>query len=76
MVEPAATMIGGGRWVAGETLMQEADAGAWARMVRLYQACPRTSAAELCEAAPTVPAAPVPAPIAPAKPPARNKAGR
>jgi hypothetical protein len=74
----AARMIGDDRWVAGETLMQEANAEAWARMVRLYQACPRTSATEVCEAAmvaPTVPAAPVPAPIAPAQPPAR-KAGR
>jgi hypothetical protein len=75
----AAKMIGGGRWAAGETLMQEANAEAWARMAQLYQACPRTSATEVCEAAmaaPTVPIAPVPAPNAPAQPPARNKAGR
>jgi hypothetical protein len=58
--------------------MQEADAEAWARMAQLYQACPRTSATELCEAAmaaPTVPAPPVPVPIVPAQPLARNKAG-
>ena len=47
----AATLIGGGQWQAGETLMQEADPGTWDRMVRLYKACPQDSATELCEAA-------------------------
>lgn len=47
----AASLIGGGRWQAGETLMQEAAPAAWERMVRLYRACPPDKTAELCEAA-------------------------
>lgn len=47
----AASLIGGGRWQAGETLMQEAAPAAWERMVRLYRACPQDSTAELCETA-------------------------
>jgi hypothetical protein len=44
----------GGRWSAGEAMMQEADSAAWDRMVRLYKACPQDSPTELCEATMTV----------------------
>lgn len=47
----AATLIGGGRWQAGATLMQEADPGTWGRLMRLYRACPLDTTTELCEAA-------------------------
>lgn len=47
----AASLIGGGRWRAGETLMQEAAPASWERMVRLYKACPQDSTTELCETA-------------------------
>ena len=50
----AATLVGGGRWEAGQTLMREADPVVWSRMARLYNACPRDSSTELCEAAMTV----------------------
>jgi hypothetical protein len=40
----------GGRWSAGEAMMQQADPVAWERMVRLYKACPKDSLTELCEA--------------------------
>jgi hypothetical protein len=46
----AGSLIGGSKWQAGETLMQEASPETWARMVRLYDAC-GTQATELCEAA-------------------------
>jgi hypothetical protein len=46
----AASLIGGNRWQAGETLMQESSPESWARMVRLYTACGE-QATELCEAA-------------------------
>lgn len=46
----AASLIGGNRWQAGETLMQEASPASWAKMVRLYTAC-GAQATELCEAA-------------------------
>jgi Family of unknown function (DUF6118) len=49
----AASLIGGSRWQAGETLMQEASPEAWTRMVRLYNACGEL-ATELCEAVITV----------------------
>ncbi len=54
----AATLIGGGQWQAGETLMQEEDPVTWDRMVRLYKACPQDSTTELCEAALAVRAMP------------------
>lgn len=47
----AATLIGGGRWRAGQALMQEADPASWERMVRLYNACAKDSTIDLCEAA-------------------------
>ena len=47
----AATLVGGGRWEAGQTLLQEANPTSWDRMVRLYKACPKDSSTELCEAA-------------------------
>lgn len=46
----AASLIGGSKWQAGETLMQESSPESWARMVRLYDAC-GTQTTELCEAA-------------------------
>lgn len=62
----AATLIdGGGRWSAGQALMRDADRETWGRLARLYNACPKDSTTELCEAAmavrtipPGVPAAP------------------
>ena len=53
-----ASLIGGGRWSAGQTLMQEAAPASWERMVRLYKACPQDSTTELCEAAMAVQAIP------------------
>lgn len=41
----------GGRWNAGQVIMQDANPAAWERMVRLYKACSQDSATELCEAA-------------------------
>jgi hypothetical protein len=56
----AASLIGGGRWRAGATLMREEDPVAWERMARLYKACGE-QATEVCEAAMTVrPAGPAP----------------
>lgn len=52
----AATLIGGGRWEAGQTLMREADPVTWDRMVRLYKACPQDKTTELCEATMATPA--------------------
>ena len=48
----AATLVRGeGRWGAGATLMRGAEPETWARMVRLYNACPAESGTELCVAA-------------------------
>jgi hypothetical protein len=44
----------GGRWNAGEAMMQDASPVQWERMARLYKACPQDSTTELCEAAITV----------------------
>jgi hypothetical protein len=44
----------GGRWNAGEAMMQEANPIQWERMARLYKACPEDSTTELCEAAEAV----------------------
>ena len=41
----------GGRWNAGQAMMQDANPAVWDRMVRLYKACPQDSTTELCEAA-------------------------
>jgi hypothetical protein len=46
----AASLIGGTRWQAGETLMDEASPASFDKMVRLYQACGEQTTA-LCEAA-------------------------
>ena len=47
----ASTLIGGGRWGAGQTLIEEANPAVWERMVRLYNACPHETTTEPCEAA-------------------------
>jgi len=44
------SLIGGGRWQAGQTLMQRANPEAFERMVRLYNACGERSV-DVCEAA-------------------------
>ena len=41
----------GGRWAAGERLMQEADPDRWKRVAGLTHACPEDTLTELCEAA-------------------------
>lgn len=41
----------GGRWNAGQALLQDASPASWERMLRLYNACPQDSRTELCEAA-------------------------
>ncbi len=41
----------GGRWNAGEAMMQDASPAQWERMARLCKACPEDSTTELCEAA-------------------------
>ena len=46
----ASSLIGGGRWRAGETLMARASPDAFDRMVRLYNACAERPI-ETCEAA-------------------------
>ena len=61
----ATTVIGGGRWVAGQALMREADPVTWERMTRLYNACPAETVIDLCQAAMAErasPAAPPPIP--------------
>ncbi len=49
-----ASLAFGGRWNAGEAMMQDASPAQWERMARLYKACPQDSTTELCEAAITV----------------------
>ena len=82
----------GGRWSAGQAMLGDANPVLWDRMVRLYNACPKDSTTELCEAvlavrtiAPDAPAQPVAAPPAPdakgsasgtVPGPARGRAGR
>ena len=81
----------GGRWSAGQAMLGDANPEMWDRMVRLYNACPRDSTTELCEAvlavrtiAPDAPAPPAPRVPDGAKGPglgtvpgtARGKAGR
>lgn len=46
----AASLIGGGRWEAGQVLLREADPAAWDRIVRLSQAC-GAQTTEACAAA-------------------------
>jgi hypothetical protein len=46
----AASLIGGTRWQAGATLMEEASPASFDKMVRLYEACGEQTT-ELCEAA-------------------------
>ena len=64
----AATLIGGGRWQAGETLMQGANPEQWERMARLYKACPQDSSTELCEATLAVRTIPPGTPAGPERP--------
>ena len=40
----------GGRWNAGQAMLGDASPEMWDRMVRLYNACPKESTTELCEA--------------------------
>ena len=49
----ASSLIGGGRWRAGETLMERASPELFGRMVKLYNAC-GDQPTELCTAAITV----------------------
>jgi hypothetical protein len=53
----------GGRWNAGEAMMQDASPAQWERMVRLYKACPQDSTVELCEAATAVRTIPLSRPL-------------
>ena len=46
----AASLIGGGRWQAGQTLMEEASPASFAKMVKLYNTC-GDQPVELCAAA-------------------------
>jgi hypothetical protein len=46
----ASSLIGGGRWRAGETLMERASPASFDRMVRLYNGCGQQPV-ELCESA-------------------------
>ena len=46
----ASSLIGGGRWQAGQTLMQRANPESFDRMVRLYNACSERQV-EMCETA-------------------------
>ena len=46
----AASLIGGGRWRAGETLMERASPKSFGRMVQLYNACGERPI-DLCETA-------------------------
>jgi len=86
----AASLVGGGQWEAGATLMREAKPEAWDRVWRLSQACPPEILIDLCEAAMvvrTIPPGPAtqPAPegaktlapptVAPGPPPSRGKVG-
>jgi hypothetical protein len=45
-----ASLAFGGRWSAGEAMMQDASPAQWERMVRLYKSCPQDNSTELCEA--------------------------
>jgi hypothetical protein len=80
----AATLIGGDRWLAGQTLMREADPKTWDRMVQLYNACPHAITADQCQAAMAAAASPAappvpppeavkPAPAAPVRPGVRSR---
>jgi hypothetical protein len=46
----ASSLIGGGRWRAGETLMERASPESFGRMVQLYNACGERPI-DLCETA-------------------------
>ena len=46
----AASLIGGGQWQAGQTLMEEASPVSFAKMVKLYNTC-GDQPTELCTAA-------------------------
>ena len=80
----AATLIGGERWLAGQTLMREGDPKTWDRMVGLYNACPHGITTDQCQAAMAAAASPAappvpspeavkPAPAAPVRPGVRSR---
>jgi hypothetical protein len=70
----ASSLIGGGRWRAGETLMERASPESFGRMIRLYNACGQQPV-ELCEAAIVARTATEPGEKPNAAPP-RSRAGR
>ncbi len=70
----ASSLIGGGRWQAGETLMERASPESFGRMVRLYNACGQQQV-ELCEAAIAARTATEPG-EKPSTAPPRSRAGR
>ena len=63
-----ASLIGGGPWRAGETLMERASPATFGRMVRLYNACGQRSVVA-CEAALTARGAGAPGRAAPTRHP-------
>jgi hypothetical protein len=74
----ASSLIGGGRWRAGETLMERAGPESFGRMVRLYNACGQQPV-ESCEAAIAARAATGPGETSLEKPsaaPPRSRMGR
>jgi hypothetical protein len=75
----ASSLIGGGRWQAGETLMGRASPESFNRMVRLYNACGQQPI-ESCEAAITGRNAAEPdgasSPVKPKAVPPRTRAGQ
>jgi hypothetical protein len=74
----ASSLIGGGRWRAGETLMERASPESFGRMIRLYNACGQQPV-EACEAAITARSATGPGETPTEKPSAaqpRSRTGR
>ena len=74
----ASSLIGGGRWQAGETLMGRAHPESFGKMVRLYNACGQQPV-ELCEGAITARTATQPGETLTEKPsaaPSRARTGR
>ena len=71
----ASSLIGGGRWQAGQTLMQRANPDSFGRMVRLYNACGERQV-EMCETAITARSATTPGSTPSAGTPSRFGAPR
>lgn len=46
-----ASLTLGGRWRGGQTMMRDASPDHWDRIIRLYNACPKDTLTEVCEAA-------------------------